>query len=112
MLRRLALALTATLLIGAAPATADTADRLERLGGRPCSQGSEFVCVTLTVPLDHFDPADTRTTRVVFAVRPADDASRGLFVTATGGPGSSGIEVAEWYTESLPPRMLRVYDLV
>ncbi|MFM8612330.1 MAG: alpha/beta fold hydrolase [Actinomycetota bacterium] len=112
MLRRLALALTAALLIGAAPATADTADRLERLGGRPCSQGSEFVCVTLTVPLDHFDPADTRTTRVVFAVRPADDASRGLFVTATGGPGSSGIEVAEWYTESLPPRMLRLYDLV
>ncbi len=112
MLRRLVLVAIAALLVGAAPAAASTADRLERLGGKPCTEGSAFVCVTLTVPLDHFNPADARTTRVVFAVRPADGTSRGLFVTATGGPGSSGIEVADYYTSTLPVRMLELYDIV
>ncbi len=115
MRRRLLLlaALCAALLaLGPANAAGGVAGRLDALDGRPCFGGSEFTCVTLTVPLDHFDPAERRTTRVVFAVRPADGASRGLFVTATGGPGSSGILAAEPYTESMPAGMLRRYDLV
>ena len=64
---------------GAAPATAapaaptrePTTNILARLGGRPCPDGSEFTCVTVPMPLDHFDPADTRTIDVTFAVKPA-----------------------------------------
>lgn len=112
MIRRALLLALAALALTASTAAAGVADRLERLGGRPCTTGSAFICVPLTVPLDHFNPTDGRTTRVVFAVRPADGRSRGLFVTATGGPGSSGIEVADYYTSTLPARMLQVYDLV
>ena len=46
-------------------------------------------CGTLTVPLDHFDPANTSTIDVVFAILPASGAAKGAFVTATGGPGTS-----------------------
>jgi len=108
----LAPACAALLAVAPAVATGGVADRLRALDGRPCFAGSEFTCVALTVPLDHFAPADGRTTRVVFAVRPADGPSRGLFVTATGGPGSSGILSAEPYAATMPAAMLRRYDLV
>ena len=68
--------------------------------------------MTLTVPLDHFTPSDPRTTKVVFAVRPADGKSKGLYVTATGGPGSSGIASADDYLTSYPDVVRRQYDFV
>ncbi len=43
----------------AAPTREPTKDILARLGGRPCPDGSEFTCVTVPMPLDHFDPSDT-----------------------------------------------------
>src|SRR3990172_9328989 len=63
----------------------DTAARLEELGGYPCPD-SDFTCVRLTVPLDHFDSQDSRTMVVVFGVLPATGERKGMFVTATGGP--------------------------
>ena len=56
---------------------------LKRLGGYPCLD-SDFTCVTLTMPLDHFNPGDARTIDVVFAVLPATGHRKGMFVTATG----------------------------
>ena len=70
------------------------------------------MCVTLTVPLDHFDPTDTRTIDVVFAVRPATGRSKGLFVTATGGPGTAGISSADSYTSVFEESIRRRFDIV
>ena len=98
-------------LLAAGPARAGTEDALARLGATPCPE-SEFSCVTLTVPLDHLDPADGRTIDVVFAVLPATGKSKGLFVTATGGPGSAGIGLADYYTSYFDPSITRRFDIV
>jgi pimeloyl-ACP methyl ester carboxylesterase len=68
--------------------------------------------VTVTVPLDHFDPANTQTIDVVFAILPASGQAKGAFVTATGGPGSSGIAVADGYTSLFAPGIREHFDLV
>ncbi|MEW6568696.1 MAG: alpha/beta fold hydrolase [Chloroflexota bacterium] len=86
-------------------------ETLARLGGQPCPEG-EFTCLTLTVPLDHFAPSSGETINVVFAVRPASGERLGMLVTTTGGPGASGLAVADAYTAALDPRLLEHYDLV
>lgn len=77
----------------------------------PCPDGG-FTCITLRVPLDHFDAANTKTIDVVFAVKPATGARKGMFVTATGGPGSSGIASADSYTSAFDPRIPERFDVV
>ena len=72
-------------------------DLLDSLGGYECFEGSAFTCVTINVPLDHFNPSDTRALDVTFAVLPAAGARKGMFVSATGGPGNSGITSADNY---------------
>lgn len=89
----------------------DTAARLEELGGAPCAD-SDFTCLTITVPLNHFDTADTRTIDVVFAVLPATGESKGMFVTVIGGPGGSGLLSAENYTSYFDPSITENFDVV
>lgn len=88
-----------------------TAERLEALGGFPCPD-SDFTCVTLTVPLDHFHPDDGRTLDVVFGVLPATGERKGMFVTATGGPGIAGLTSADSYTSSFDPSIPEHFDIV
>ena len=89
-----------------------TQDLLDALGGFPCFDWSIFTCVTIEVPLDHFNPADTRTIPVTFAVLPASGARKGMFVTATGGPGYSGVASADSYTFAFDPAIPEVFDIV
>jgi pimeloyl-ACP methyl ester carboxylesterase len=89
-----------------------TEEILQQLGGRPCPDGSAFTCVTISMPLDHFNPADTRTIPVTFAVLPATGARKGMFVTVTGGPGTSGIAVADSYTSAFAPDIPGLFDIV
>lgn len=93
------------------PATEATADHLDRLGGEPCPE-SDFTCVVLEMPLDHFDPANTGTVDVTFAVLPASGESRGAFLTVTGGPGSSGIASADNYASLYDESISETFDLV
>jgi pimeloyl-ACP methyl ester carboxylesterase len=90
----------------------DIAQILDDLGGVPCFDWSAFTCVTIDVPLDHFNPADTRTIPVVFAVLPASGARKGMFVTATGGPGTSGVLLADSYSAGFDPSILESFDIV
>ncbi len=116
---RLALCLVLAALTLAAPLPAaaseprreSTAEILRRLGGRPCPE-SDFTCVTLTVPLDHFDAGNRRTIEVVFAVLPATGKRKGMFVTATGGPGTSGLAAKDSYTAAFDPSIRRRFDIV
>ena len=112
--QRLLLTLAALIALAAVPAFAQAgmAQKLKALGGKPCSSTSEFICVKISVPLDHFDPTNTQRIKVAFAVRPADGTSKGLYVTATGGPGSSGIANAESYASGFAQGVLDRFDVV
>jgi pimeloyl-ACP methyl ester carboxylesterase len=113
--RRPLLLVTAALLFGAllpGGANASTTSTLQTLGGTRCFASSEFTCVKISVPLNHFDANDARRIKVAFAVRPANKTSHGLFVVATGGPGSSGILSADSYLSSYSQAMLDRYDIV
>ena len=89
-----------------------TQDFLDSLGGIPCFDWSVFTCVTIEMPLDHFNPADSRTIPVTFAVLPASGARKGMFVTAVGGPGYSGVASADFYTYGFDPGIPQVFDIV
>jgi pimeloyl-ACP methyl ester carboxylesterase len=92
-------------------AATESAPGLKGLGGVPCPD-SKFTCVTLTVPLNHFDSKDSRKIKVVFAILPATGERKGMFVTATGGPGSAGITSADSYTSSFDASILEHFDIV
>lgn len=95
----------------AAEVLVGTAARLESMGGYPCPD-SDFTCVNVTVPLNHFDAQDTRTMQVVFAVLPATGERKGMFVTSIGGPGGSGLLSADSYTSYFDPRITESFDIV
>ena len=81
---------------------------LEQLGGKVCEEQPEMTCVTIDVPLDHFDPANSETLQVEFAVLPAYGERHGMYVQAfPGGPGGEGISSAyvDYFDEH--PRTLR-----
>src|SRR6185369_9933766 len=78
----------------AVQAQTSTKDTLDKLGGYSCPD-SDFTCVKLTVPLDHFAKDSKQTIDVVFGVLPATGERKGMFVIATGGPGSSGLASAD-----------------
>jgi pimeloyl-ACP methyl ester carboxylesterase len=93
------------------PVDGTTAEIIEALDGSLCPD-SEFSCVTIEMPLDHFDGADGRTIGVTFAILPATGDSKGAFVTATGGPGTAGIMSADSYTSALDPAIPEQFDIV
>ncbi|MBI5935222.1 MAG: alpha/beta fold hydrolase [Chloroflexi bacterium] len=95
---------------GNASAASETSTLLKKLGGEPCPD-SDFTCVTLEVPLDHFHP-DGRTIKVVFGVLPATGQRKGVFVNATGGPGTSGLLSADDYAAAFDPSIPENFDIV
>ncbi|HSL30289.1 MAG TPA: alpha/beta fold hydrolase [Anaerolineales bacterium] len=85
--------------------------RLQELGGVPCEGIDDFICVTIPMPLDHFDPSNSETVDVVFAVAPATGERKGMFVQAfPGGPGGEGIPYAS--RDYLARSIWRSYDIV
>ena len=89
----------------------DTAALLEQLGGYPCPD-SDFTCLDVTAPLDHFNAQDGRTIEVVFGILPATGERKGMFVTAIGGPGGSGLLSADNYTSYFDPGIPEHFDVV
>ena len=84
---------------------------LENLGGQPCEENPDFTCVSIQVPLNHFDAANTETLDVAFSVAPATGERFGMFVQAfPGGPGGEGISSGglNWFSEGI----LEHYDIV
>ena len=81
-----------------------------RVVREPCPR-SEFECVTLGVPADHFTEGSP-TWDVTFAVHRAPVVTQRVFVVATGGPGSSGIAEADARLATLPPEITETSDVV
>lgn len=88
-----------------------TDEILADLGGRPCPD-SDFICVTIMAPIDHNDPDGGETIPVTFAVLPAAERREGVFVTAVGGPGASGVEESTWRYPYLDAEIRDYYDIV
>ena len=91
--------------------TTDMAAKLEELGGEPCEENPDFTCVSIQVPLDHFDAGNSETLQVVFAVSPASGQRYGMYVQAfPGGPGGEGISTGGlyWFSDAV----LEHYDIV
>jgi pimeloyl-ACP methyl ester carboxylesterase len=78
---------------------------------KPCPGSSSFSCVTLAVPRDHFT-AGGPTWNVTFGIKKAAKERRGVFVTITGGPGTSGLDSAEDYTSTFEPAVTDYNDIV
>ncbi len=104
---------------GVAAGSGSVAPTLRQVAGdgrfvrqRPCPE-SIFTCVTLRVPRDHFAPPGGLTFDVTFAIHRASVAHpKGVFVTITGGPGTSGLAAADSYTAAFDERIAKQYDLV
>ncbi len=94
-----------------APGGGEIAPKLDEMGGQPCEENPDFTCVTINVPLDHFDAANAETLDVVFAIAPATGERYGMFVQAfPGGPGGEGISTGGlgWFSDAI----LEHYDIV
>ncbi len=78
----------------------------------PCPDESRFTCITLRVPRDHFSSASGATFDVTFGLLKATGQRKGVFVTATGGPGTSGLAVADSYTDAFDEGITESYDIV
>lgn len=104
------LALTACTRTVAGSASFASPEPGEVVRQEPCEH-SEFECVTLAVPADHF-AADSPTWEVTYAIHRGTEESRGVVVVATGGPGSSGIDASYDRLQAMPAEITDSYDLV
>lgn len=76
-----------------------------------CANGA-LACTVLTVPADHAAPG-SETIEVRFGLHESEDgAPAGTLVIATGGPGTSGIQLVDLYLGMLPDVVLDRYDVV
>lgn len=109
----------AMLLCGGVPQAgmADQASALDlkaaiaKLGGQPCATGS-LTCVSLEVPLDHRANDQTAKLKLTFAVSFASAQSKGVLFYAVGGPGGSGLGVADNYLGAFDERLTQNLDIV
>ena len=87
------------------------AERLAELGATPCEQGS-LTCLSIAVPRDHLANDPGETLDVTFAVSLATEESKGTLIYAVGGPGYSGLAVADDYLSAYDPDFVAQMDIV
>lgn len=75
--------------------------------------GSDLECATVAVPLDYENP-DGDSIDIALARRPADDADAriGSLLVNPGGPGASGIELADQADVYFPDGILQRFDVI
>ena len=105
-----AVALLGPWLCGAASAAGTLKDTIDKLGGQPCRVGS-LTCVSVEVPVDY--RANTGSTlQIEYAVSFASGESKGILFYVVGGPGGSGIGVADDYLSAFDARLTENMDIV
>ncbi len=104
------------LLVAIVPVTTASAsntlrETVSRLGGKDCPD-SALTCVDLLVPVDRTQPGSNQRIAVRFAVNFAGRDSKGILFIAVGGPGGSGLAVADSYLASFDKRLADEMDVV
>ena len=107
-----AILLVAFLLLSSAAAKAEDLDAaLLEMRAERCPSMPGWDCVTQEVPLDHRASAGP-TIKIKYVIHRAKDTSKGVLVFAVGGPGQSGIAVAESWLESYKEELRKSMDIV
>jgi pimeloyl-ACP methyl ester carboxylesterase len=111
-LRRIWLAVAVLLLaIPHAAASDALREAVDRLGGKDCPD-SALTCVDLAVPIDRTKPGANERITIRFAINFASAESKGILFIAVGGPGGSGLSVADSYLASFDKRLTADMDIV
>ncbi len=84
---------------------------IDAMGSQPCLD-SDFTCVTMMLPRDHFANDPDSTIPITFAVSLASDPGAGTLIYATGGPGASGLLAAQDYVDALDPDLVAQTNIV
>lgn len=84
---------------------------LAALGAGPCEIG-DLTCVTIPVPRDHFANDQSDVLDITFAVSLATEPSKGVLIYVVGGPGGSGLTVADDYLSAYDPETIAQLDVV
>jgi pimeloyl-ACP methyl ester carboxylesterase len=87
------------------------ADILTDLGAAPCDTG-ELTCVTLSVPKDPQANDPEATLDITFAVSLATGDSKSVLFYVVGGPGISGLAVADGYLTAFDSSLTENMDIV
>ncbi len=105
-----AFALLGPWLCGAASAADTLNATIDSLGGQPCRVGN-LTCVSVEVPVDY--RANTGPTiKIEYSVSFASGESKGILFYVVGGPGGSGIGVADDYLAAFDARLTENMDIV
>ena len=92
-----------------APSPSTSGDTTGTLDWKPCD--GSFQCASLEVPLDYDEPDGEQLT-LALVRRPADDPDQrvGSLLVNPGGPGGSGIDLAE--NKTFPKEIQKRMDIV
>jgi pimeloyl-ACP methyl ester carboxylesterase len=107
----IAVALISPWLASAAVAADTLKATIDKMGGQPCRIGS-LTCVSVAVPVDHRANAAGPTIKIEFSVSFASAESKGILFYVVGGPGGSGIGVADDYLAAFDERLTQNMDIV
>ena len=99
------------LLTGAAAEAEDLEAALVGIGAQPCANMPGWDCVTQKVPLDHRADGGP-TIKMKYVIHRAEHRSKGVLVFAVGGPGQSGIAVADDWLGSYREELRKNMDIV
>jgi pimeloyl-ACP methyl ester carboxylesterase len=105
-----AIALLGPWLCSAASAADTLKATIDRLGGQPCRVGN-LTCVSVEVPVDYRANTGPKI-KIEYAVSFASGESKGVLFYVVGGPGGSGIGVADDYLGAFDARLTENMDIV
>ncbi|WBO62789.1 alpha/beta hydrolase [Streptomyces camelliae] len=115
--RAVVLCAAAAVLAGAVtalPARGAAAAPAAHLAWQKCGTGDypTLQCASLTVPLDHANPAGRQITLALSRVPHTSPAFQGPLLVNPGGPGGSGLTLAGFVASALPKSVAARYDVI
>ena len=84
----------------------------QELDWATCEDDDQYQCATLTVPLDHDDPAGQTIEIAVLRSPATSGEAQGSLVVNPGGPGGSGVDYAKTGDQIATEDVLAAYDVV
>lgn len=100
-----------TLVLGLPAHSQSMAEAFTAIGAEVCDD-SDLLCVSVEVPLNHFDPVVGETIQITYALSPAAEESLGLMVYVVGGPGGTAVVDADYYLSDIAQDVLDAYDIM